>query len=53
MPTFLLLATNVYITLLLVGLLANIGISMGDTAIDGLILDICPKQQLGRTHGFC
>jgi len=44
MPTFLLLATNVYITLLLVGLIANIGISMGDTAIDGLILDICPKQ---------
>ncbi len=35
------------------GLLISFGMFMSDTATDGFILDICPKEQLGRTQGFC
>lgn len=35
------------------GLFIMLGAAMGDTSLDGFILDICPKQQLGRTQGFC
>lgn len=35
------------------GFLSALGVAMGDTALDGLILDICPKDQLGRVQGFC
>ena len=35
------------------GLLISFGMFMSDTATDGFILDLCPKEQLGRTQGFC
>ncbi len=35
------------------GLFIAFGMFMSDTATDGFILDICPKEQLGRTQGFC
>lgn len=44
---------NAYILVIVTGLLIFTGIAMGDTALDGLIIDICPKEQLGRTQGFC
>ena len=34
-------------------ILIVIGIAMGDTAIDGLILDLYPKEKLGRVQGIC
>ncbi|MFX0058278.1 MAG: MFS transporter [Candidatus Heimdallarchaeota archaeon] len=33
------------------GFLAILGVAMADTAMDGFILDICPKELLGRTTG--
>jgi MFS family permease len=33
------------------GFLTILGIAMADTAMDGFILDICPKELLGRTTG--
>ena len=33
------------------GFLTILGIAMADTAMDGFILDICPKHLLGRTTG--
>ena len=33
------------------GFLTILGIAMADTAMDGFILDICPKNLLGRTTG--
>ncbi len=35
------------------GLIISFGVYISDTALDGFILDICPKNQLGRTQGFC
>ncbi len=35
------------------GVLINFGVAIADTALDGLIIDICPKKKLGRTQGFC
>ncbi len=35
------------------GLIISLGVAMTDTAMDGFILDICPKEQLGRTQGIC
>jgi MFS family permease len=35
------------------GIIISFGIYISDTALDGFILDICPKSQLGRTQGFC
>ena len=35
------------------GIIVSFGIYISDTALDGFILDICPKNQLGRTQGFC
>lgn len=37
----------------LLGVLIVIGVAMGDTAIDGLILDLYPKRMLGRVQGIC
>ncbi|MFX1442667.1 MAG: MFS transporter [Promethearchaeota archaeon] len=34
------------------GIIVNFGIYISDTALDGFILNICPKDQLGRTQGF-
>ena len=36
----------------IMGLLIFLGVAFGDTIIDGLILDIVPKEKLGRTSGF-
>ncbi|MBD3195061.1 MAG: MFS transporter [Candidatus Lokiarchaeota archaeon] len=33
------------------GFIINLGVMMADTALDGLILDICPKERLGRVQG--
>ena len=35
------------------GIIIMFGMFISDTALDGFILDICPKEQLGRTQGFC
>ena len=34
------------------GFLVVLGIAMSDTAMDGFIIDICPKELLGRTTGM-
>jgi MFS family permease len=38
-----------YITFL--GFIIMLGVAISDTAMDGFILDICPKDKLGRTTG--
>lgn len=50
---FLLTPNNAIIVFTVMAFLINIGIAMGDTALDGMILDICPKEKLGRTQGIC
>jgi len=35
----------------LAGLISMFGMAMSDTAIDGFIIDITPKEKLGRTQG--
>ena len=42
----------VYLFLMIYGLLINIGLAIADTAIDGLILDVTPKEVLGRVQGW-
>jgi len=44
---------NIIFVFVTAGVLINLGIAIADTALDGLIIDICPKKQLGRTQGFC
>ena len=46
-------ADNAIIVFLIIGFFIATGGAFADTAIDGLILDICPKEKLGRTQGFC
>ncbi|MBD3214728.1 MAG: MFS transporter [Candidatus Lokiarchaeota archaeon] len=46
-------AVNVLILFTIGGFVIYLGIAMADTAIDGLILDNCPKKQLGRVQGIC
>ena len=43
---------NIIIVFMLSRLIINMGIFMADTTLDGLILDICPKEMLGRVQGF-
>lgn len=50
---FILRADNAFQVFSFFGVLIFLGIAMADTAIDGFILDICPKSQLGRVQGFC
>ncbi|MFW9820525.1 MAG: MFS transporter [Candidatus Thorarchaeota archaeon] len=50
---FVLTATNAMWLVTLLGVLIVIGVAMGDTAIDGLILDLYPKERLGRVQGIC
>ncbi len=50
---FLLNASNAMSLTTILGVLIVIGVAMGDTAIDGLILDIYPKERLGRVQGIC
>ncbi|MHA1147199.1 MAG: MFS transporter [Promethearchaeota archaeon] len=44
---------NVIIIFLIAGVIINIGVAFADTVLDGLILDICPKEKLGSTQGTC
>ncbi len=37
----------------IVGMIIAFGIAIGDTNVDGLILDICPSDKLGRVQGIC
>ncbi len=39
--------SSIFIYLLIYGLLINIGLAVADTAIDGLMLDVTPKDKLG------
>lgn len=50
---FLLTPDNAMLMITLLGILIVIGVAMGDTAIDGIILDLCPKERLGRVQGIC
>ena len=47
-----LVISMIYILLMLYGLFINIGLAIADTAIDGLILDVTPKENLGRVQGW-
>ena len=46
-------ANNAMTLILILGIIIVIGVAMGDTAIDGLILDLYPKEKLGRVQGIC
>ncbi len=38
--------------ILLCALMWNIGIAVSDTSLDGLILDVIPKEKLGKVQGY-
>jgi PAT family beta-lactamase induction signal transducer AmpG len=50
---FIITRSTAYMIFLLGGVIIVLGIAIADTAIDGLILDICPKEKLGRVQGVC
>jgi len=50
---FILTANNAMTLIMILGIIIVIGVAMGDTAIDGLILDLYPKEKLGRIQGMC
>lgn len=50
---FVLTRANAMSLVTILGVLIVIGVAMGDTAIDGLILDLYPKERLGRVQGIC
>jgi PAT family beta-lactamase induction signal transducer AmpG len=50
---FILAPSNALSLVTILGILIVIGVAMGDTAIDGLILDLYPKERLGRVQGIC
>ncbi len=50
---FILTASNAMSLVTILGVIIVIGVAMGDTAIDGLILDLYPKERLGRVQGIC
>lgn len=50
---FLITPQNVVSVITFVGFLITLGVAIGDTALDGLILDIVPKEALGRAQGTC
>ena len=50
---FVITPENAITAMILIGLVISTGLAFGDTSIDGMIMDICPKEQLGRTQGFC
>ena len=50
---FLLDPSNAMTMVLILGIIIVMGVAMGDTAIDGLILDLYPKERLGRVQGIC
>ncbi|MFX1317480.1 MAG: MFS transporter, partial [Promethearchaeota archaeon] len=50
---FILTASNAMSLITILGIVIVVGVAMGDTAIDGLILDLYPKEKLGRVQGIC
>ncbi|MFX1596061.1 MAG: MFS transporter, partial [Promethearchaeota archaeon] len=44
---FIIKAETAFIIFTLGGIFIALGVAIADTAIDGLILDICPKEKLG------
>ncbi len=44
---------NAILLFIIAGVILIFGIAMADTAIDGTILDMCPKDRLGRVQGIC
>ncbi|TFF96092.1 MAG: MFS transporter, partial [Promethearchaeota archaeon] len=49
---FLVRMGNLILIFIILGFIINMGVMMADTALDGLILDICPKERLGRVQGL-
>lgn len=45
-------AENAISVFTIMGILIFLGVAFGDTIIDGLMLDITPKEKLGRVSGF-
>ncbi len=45
--------SNFILVVTFLGFLIFVSMYMIDTSVDGFILDICPKEQLGRTQGYC
>ncbi len=43
---------NVLLMVTLLGFVINCGTAFSDTVLDGFIIDICPKERLGRVQGF-
>ena len=50
---FILTPNNAMSLVTILGIVIVIGVAMADTAIDGLILDLYPKERLGRVQGIC
>ncbi|MFX1322693.1 MAG: MFS transporter [Promethearchaeota archaeon] len=50
---FIITKSTAYMIFLLGGVIIVLGVAIADTAIDGLILDITPKEKLGRVQGTC
>jgi len=46
-------SSNIIIIFTIAGVFINLGVAVGDTVLDGFILDICPKEHLGRVQGTC
>ena len=43
---------NVLVIVTILGFIINCGTAFSDTVLDGYIIDICPKERLGRVQGF-
>ena len=50
---FLFTPTNILMVSAFFGFIIFVSIYMIDTATDAFLLDICPKEKLGRTQGLC
>lgn len=50
---FIVTEINALLIFTIFGPIATLGMAIADTTIDGMILDNCPKQQLGRVQGIC
>lgn len=42
---------NILMVIVILGVIIQVGIMLGDTSLDGLIIDICPKERIGRVQG--
>ncbi|MHA1491000.1 MAG: MFS transporter [Promethearchaeota archaeon] len=52
MGLFLPTDNSIYFLLAIFNMLAQTGMAFSDTALDGLILDVTPKKDLGKVQGF-